>query len=90
MTDELLPQTDRSRETRILGFARACFRTLIEELLDDPSFLIHPDDDYNPADELAFYRLLAADIGLDFDELVAEGSPEQRERIAKLERGELI
>ena len=81
---------NKDREMRILGFARACFRTLIEELLADPSFLIHPDDDYVPADELAFYRLLARDIGLDYDTLVGQGSPIERERLAKLEHGKLI
>lgn len=85
-----MAEFNTTRDTRILGFARACFRTLIEELLDDPSWLLHPDDDYVPADELAFYRLLAADLDLDYDSLVAEGTPEEQERLAKLERGELL
>ncbi len=58
----------------VLKFAKEQFENVVENLLDDPSGLLHPYRELEPAQELLEYRKLATDLGLDFDVLVAKGS----------------
>jgi len=60
---------------RVLEYAQDSFRGLINDLLDDPSWLLHPDRDLEPGEQIAEYRQLATDLGLDYDILVAETRP---------------
>jgi hypothetical protein len=71
----------------VLEFARDRFRDLMENLLDDPSNLLHPLRDLEPVEELKILRDLAADLGLDYEALVAEGTPYEIKRLAEIEAG---
>ena len=71
----------------VLAFAREQFEALVDDLLDDPSDLLHPDRDEEPARVIFGYRKLAFDLGFDFDELVASGSCADRKRLSDIERG---
>ena len=75
---------------QVLAYARASFRSDVAALLDDPSDLLHPHREREPAEELADRRLLAGQLGLDFDARVAEaGTPFERQRLADIESGAL-
>lgn len=54
---------------RVMEFAAEAFRRHVSDLLDDPSWLLDED---NPSAYIAEQRLLSADLGIDFDGLVAE------------------
>lgn len=72
----------------VLAYARNGFRAEVEGLLDDPSDLLHPGRECEPAEELARYRDRARRFGFDFDALVAEtGSAYERKRLAEIESG---
>ena len=73
----------------VLAFAKDQFREVVKDLLDDPSSLLHPDRDLEPAEELACLRRLGTDLGLRFDDLVNEGHEISRDRLAKIEAGEI-
>jgi hypothetical protein len=71
---------------RVVEYARERLRHEIRDLLDDPSWLTSM-----PEELIAKYfkerRLLAADLGLDFDVLVDEtGSEHERSRLRRLEK----
>ena len=70
---------------RVVEYARERLRHEIRDLLDDPSWLTSM-----PEELIANYfkerRLLAADLGLDFDVLVGEtGTEPERARVRRLE-----
>jgi len=71
----------------VLSYAREKFRDEVADLLDDPSDLLHPWREQEPAEYLNSRRLFARDLGLDFDALVAAGSPYERERLYDIEFG---
>jgi hypothetical protein len=71
---------------RVAEYARERLRHEIGELLEDPSWLTSM-----PEELIARYfkerRLLAADLGLDFDLLIDEtGTDHERARVRRLER----
>ena len=71
---------------RVVEYARERLRHEISDLLDDPSWLTSM-----PEELIANYfkekRLLAADLGLDFDMVLDEtGTEHQRSRLRRLER----
>lgn len=67
---------------RVLDYARNHFRSSLEELLDDPSWLLHPDEARTPREYFAERRLLAAELGFDFDKLIDEmGTDYERQRL---------
>ena len=71
---------------RVVEYARERFKHEVSDLLDDPSWLTSM-----PEELIAKYfqdaRLLATDLGLDFDLLVDEtGTDHQRARLRRLER----
>lgn len=69
--------TDRER---VLKYAREKFLDEIDQLLDDCSFLQHPDED--GATWVRSRRRLAKDVGLNFDSLISSrGTPFERERL---------
>jgi hypothetical protein len=76
-----------------LAFARGSYSELIEGLLDDPSDLLHPEEEEYPRDAIARYRKLGTDLGMDFDAEVARQSPDagsyDRQRLAAIETGKL-
>jgi hypothetical protein len=68
---------------RVAKYAEERFLEHIDNLLDDPSFLSHPDED--PHAYLRVHRQIATDLGLDFDELIAtRGHEVERERLKAL------
>ena len=71
---------------RVLEYAREAFRRDIADLLDDPTDLLHPWRDREPPEALTGLRGLAQDLGLDFDALIAGGTPFERERLASIEQ----
>lgn len=71
----------------VLQFARDQFERLVDELLDDPSDLLHPDRDEEPPRVIFGYRKLAFDLGFDFDTLVSKGGGLERKRLSDIERG---
>src|SRR5271165_5012019 len=74
---------------RVLAYARSALRNHIANLLDDPSGHLNPWREREPPAALAEIRGLAGDLGLDFDELIAAGSPTERERLAAIEQGRI-
>jgi hypothetical protein len=71
-----------------LHFAQSAFEAEIEGLLDDPSDLLHPWREREPAEELARFRRIAVDLGIDFDELLARaGTDFERERLRLIDEG---
>jgi hypothetical protein len=71
---------------RVIEYARERLRHEISDLVDDPSWLTSM-----PEELIARYfkdaRLLAADLGLDFDVLVDEtGTDHGRSRLRRLEK----
>ena len=74
---------------RVLAYARSALRSRIADLLDDPSELRLPAREREPSAAPAEIRGLADDLGLDFDELIAAGSPTERERLAAIEQGRI-
>jgi hypothetical protein len=74
---------DTQVSERVLEFARDAFADKIENLLDDPSWLLEPDE--NPARYFRHMRQLATDLGLDFDVLVDRGHEHERLRLRILE-----
>ena len=74
---------------RVIDFAREAFIRHVEEMLDDPSDLLHPLRDQEPAEVIADLRGLGAELGLDFDALLARGNDLERERLGEVERGEI-
>lgn len=82
--------TDSKIETtpRVVEFAAREFVVGVSLLLDDPEFLLHGDGEARRI-FFAEQRALAADLGLDFDELCdQQGSPYERDRLKACERGE--
>jgi len=71
---------------RVLAFARERFIDSFENLMDDPSFLRHPDESPGyPAEYFAERRALARDLGFDFDQMVRDHkNAHERERLQKL------
>lgn len=67
---------------RVLAFAKEKFEDHIENLLDDPSHISAEGSKY-----VAEMRLLAADLGMDLEALVAKGSPFEIKRFRDLEAG---
>ena len=71
---------------RVIEYARERLRHEVTDLLDDPSWLTAM-----PEELIAKYfedaRLLAADLGLDFDVLIDEtGTDYERSRLRRLEK----
>ena len=75
---------------RVLQYARDSFECEIDDLLDDPSNLLHPWRDKEPPEEIAEYRQLAIDLGFDFDELLLKhGHEHDIKRLRDIESGDL-
>jgi len=69
-------------------WAQNCFEASVEELLDDPSNLIHPYRDLEPAEEIAEWRQRGKDLSMDFDALVEKyGSDIEKQRLRDMETG---
>lgn len=76
--------------TALRSQAQDRFRDAVADLLDDPSDLLHPYRECEPAEELAARRRIAADLRLDFDELVRiTGTAYERKRLADIELGKI-
>lgn len=73
----------------VFDFAKECFERSIEDLLDDPSDLLHPLRDEEPAEYFVRERRLAAELGLDFDGLVAKGTIYEQDRLCDIETGKI-
>lgn len=73
---------------RVVAYARERFTDHVADLLDDPSDLVYPWRDKEPSEAIAELRLLAADLGLDFDHIVAtvRGSEYEVKRLKLLEQ----
>ena len=68
---------------RVIEFAVEAFKRHLGDLLDDPSWLIE-DEQVDPVEYIAEQRRIAADLGLDFDNLSGElGSPYEVERLQR-------
>ncbi len=81
--DRLAEALAMTKEERILMFARGCFVAQFEMLMDDPHGFF--TDGTNPAGYFALNRLIASDLGLDFDQMVAEHDNEyEQSRLLKL------
>jgi hypothetical protein len=74
---------------RVLDYAREAFRNEVQMLLDDPSDLLHPWRDVEPAEAIAAMRSLGVEVGLDYDALVADGHGYACERLADIEAGKI-
>jgi hypothetical protein len=74
---------------RTLAYVRSCFESRIAGILDDPSDFCHPWRDCEPPEAIAELRGMASELGLDFDALVALGTPYEQERLRSLEDGTL-
>ena len=73
-----------------LDWAQNAFKNEVENMLDDPSYMLHPTRDEEPAETITYMRAVAADLGLDFNALVTElGSNYEIARFRKIESGEL-
>jgi hypothetical protein len=72
---------------RVLDYARAAFREQVQSLLSDPSDLLNPWREGEPAEVIAALRSLGQELGLDYDTLVLGGHDYQRERLAAIEAG---
>ena len=82
------PETPKPASERVMAFAREQFQALVKLLVGDPSHLLHPWREMEPAEFFAYYRMLASDLGLSFDALVVEyGNAVQIERLRQIERG---
>lgn len=56
---------------RVIEFATEAFHRHIDDLLDDPSWLLQ-EDDLDPSEYIAEQRRIAEDLGIDFDELIQQ------------------
>jgi hypothetical protein len=56
---------------RVIEFALEAFRRHIDDLLDDPSWLLD-EDDLDPPEYIAEQRRIAEDLGIDFEELILQ------------------
>jgi hypothetical protein len=75
--------------SRGLLHVQACIREEVRDMLDDPFYLTRPDNDISAREALAELRVLARDVGYDFDLLIAEmGSPEEKARLKAIENGQ--
>ena len=71
---------------RVVEYARERLKHEIGDLLEDPSWLTSMPEELI-ADYFKEKRLLAADLGLDFDMVLDEtGTEHQRSRLRRLER----
>jgi hypothetical protein len=69
---------------RVLAYARERFIDGFENLMDDPSFLHHPDEG-DPQEYFAERRKLARDLGMDFDQMVRDHKNAiERDRLLRL------
>jgi hypothetical protein len=67
------------------------FKRDIENLLDDPSDLLHPGRMCEPAEMFEHYRACARHVGLDYDQLVDTlGTESERRRLRDIERGVIV
>lgn len=74
----------------VLDYARRRYESSVENLLDDPSDLLHEWRNEEPADYFRDWRQLGRDMGLDFDALVEQhGTPYERKRLRDIESGKL-
>jgi hypothetical protein len=68
---------------RVIDFAKDAFKRHLEELLDDPTWLLN-EPDLDPVEYIAEQRRIAADLLLDFDALVDElGTPSEIDRLQR-------
>jgi hypothetical protein len=75
----------RLRILHIAQFARRKFMASVESLLDDPSFLLHPEE--NPAEYLDGLYKLASALGLDLSLTIDSlGTQFERERLRDIIR----
>lgn len=74
---------------RVLVYARRCYQSMIEKILDDPADeFLHPDRIREPPDAFAELRQLGRDMGLDFDAIVAvQGTGFEINRLREIEDG---
>ena len=71
---------------RILAYAIDKYREDTRDLLDDPSWLVHPDETEKPSVWIAAHRQLGVDLGLDFDALCKElGTDFEQKRLRDYE-----
>lgn len=75
---------------RVIEYARERFRHELRALLEDPSWLASKPEELI-ANHFKEARLLAADLGLDFDLLVEEtGTDYERDRLRRLEKSAVL
>ena len=86
---KLIADEREARDARVYTWARECFTRFVDDLLDDCSWvpLEHKHGGLTVAGFFAKHRQLAKDLGLDWDDLVAQyGSAYEIERLTNLER----
>ena len=86
---KLIADEREARDARVYTWARECFTRFVDDLLDDCSWvpLEHKHGGLTVAGFFAKYRQLAKDLGLDWDDVVAQyGSAYEIERLTNLER----
>jgi hypothetical protein len=75
---------------RVFNYARNAFIREVWELLDDPSPLLDRYREHgDPREAIAEMRLLAAELGLDFDQLINEATEVESVRFRAIEAGEI-
>lgn len=74
---------------RVLAFAREAFETYLDNFLDDPFGALGEEEARdNGHIHVAELRLLAADLGINFEEAVLRlGTESERARLRRLEAG---
>jgi hypothetical protein len=71
-------------------FAQNAYVEHVKSVLDDPSDMLHPWRQHEPAEEFASLRKLGRDLGFDFDAVCVEhGSGYERQRLIDIEAGKL-
>lgn len=80
--------TNITTTQRVIDFAREHFFEDLADLLDDPSWLNHPENDITTASYAANLTALAADLGYDLNlEISKLGTEFERARLVKILRG---
>lgn len=70
------------------AFLQQLFQSHLEDVLDDPSYMVHPDETTPPAEAVAELRRVCEDLGLDWDEILGKAHEHERERLLALGRNE--
>jgi hypothetical protein len=72
---------------RVLQFAKEAFERHVQDVLDDPSWLLE-EPEHEAVEWLAQQRLIASELGVDYDELLERGSEFEIRRLRQYEAGD--